>query len=94
MNPPDDRRSGPRQALDPPEVAVLHGPGGPALPQGRLFVDLLERSEGGVRVRSTRRLAPGTRLQLQLFSPAAKAWETFPAEVLRDAPDPARPRYR
>jgi CRP-like cAMP-binding protein len=94
MTPPEERRQLPRRSLAPPEVAVLHDSAGPDLPCGRLFVDLLDRSAGGVLARSTRRVAPGARMHLEVYAPASRAWETLSVEVVHETQDPDKPRYR
>ena len=96
MNSPEDRRRWLRKAQETPEVSVLHFSGDKARPEtaapGRLFVNLLDRSEEGALVKSTQPIAPGAHLHLQVYDPTEKAWVFFPAEVKWVAPDSAAAR--
>lgn len=97
MNLSENRRRSTRQRLDIPEVCVLHFFGGQdrlgTASTGRLFVDLLDRSQGGALVRSIQPVEPGTRLFLQAYDPAQKTWRFSPAEVKHVGQDPAQQRY-
>jgi CRP-like cAMP-binding protein len=94
MNPAENRRRDARRTLETLEVCVLHFAEDSGRPEkafpDRLFVDLLDRSQTGARVRSVQPIEPGTRLSLQAYDPVGKTWRFFPAEVKHIAQDPVR----
>jgi CRP-like cAMP-binding protein len=98
MNPPENRRRSARQTLETPEVCVVHFLEDSSRPgktsPGRLFVDLLERSQAGALVRSIQPIEPGTRLYLQAYDPTKKTWLFSPAEVKHLEQDPGQRRHQ
>ena len=98
MNPPENRRRSARQTLETPEVCVVHFLEDSSRPgktsPGRLFVDLLERSQVGALVRSIQPIEPGTRLYLQAYDPTKKTWLFSPAEVKHLQQDPGQRRHQ
>jgi eukaryotic-like serine/threonine-protein kinase len=79
-----DRRRHARTPLDSPAIGLLRSEGagyvaGTTLvdhPQ-TFFVDLLDRSSGGARLKSTIEIELGTSFQLTVFNSDSKAWDRF-----------------
>ena len=82
------RRHQQRIDLDPPEVGILYL-GEPGFISGtstasqfrKLFVDLINRSPSGVRIRSERRIEPATGFYLSAYNKADKTWEVFEGQT-------------
>jgi hypothetical protein len=74
--------------LDPPEVGILFL-GEPGYISGtsvasqsrKLFVDLINRSPSGVRIRTERRIEPATLFYLSAYNKADKTWEVFEGQT-------------
>jgi tRNA A-37 threonylcarbamoyl transferase component Bud32 len=96
------RRRSRRIDLEPPEVGILllDGAGyvpGTALASSpkKLFVDLLNRSNEGVGIRSEKKIEPATTFYLSAFNKAEKKWDFFMGEAKWVLPDGEKgPRHK
>jgi len=82
------RRHSPRTFLDPPEVGILfleeagYVPGTVlARPPKKLFVDLMNRSDEGVAIRTERKIMPATVFYLSAYNRAKRRWDLFVGEA-------------
>ncbi len=95
-----NRRRWIREVLNPPEIGVLHTgnqgfvPGAPVNRQpSMLFVDLLNRSLGGVILRTKWQIDLETEFYLQIHSALEDLWETVKVRAKWANADPHRPGF-
>ncbi len=95
-----NRRRWIREVLNPPEIGVLYTgnqgffPGAPSSRQpSMLFVDLLNRSLGGVILRTKWQVDLETEFYLQIHNALEDLWETVKVRAKWANADPHRPGY-
>ncbi len=95
-----NRRRWIRQELSPPEIGILYTgnkgfvPGHHASKQPTvLFVDLLNRSLGGVIIRTKWQIGQDSEFYLQIFSALEESWELAMVETKWTDSDPGHPGY-
>ncbi|MGD2099137.1 MAG: protein kinase [Desulfobacterales bacterium] len=78
------RRSSQRIDLDPPEVGILFLEEAGYVPRTRLapspkklFVDLINRSDAGVAIRTEKKIEPATVFYLSAYNRTEKTWDLF-----------------
>ncbi|MBW2096902.1 MAG: hypothetical protein JRI80_18730, partial [Deltaproteobacteria bacterium] len=78
-----DRRRDPRTILEPPEVGLLlfASDGASRSPVDGFYVDLINRSRGGVLMKTQREIRPGALFSLQVYDARARAWVVLSADV-------------
>ncbi len=89
-----ERRRHPRKDLDPPGVACLfiHSNGTDTVatdkpPYSIVYVDCLNKSDGGVLLKSKHRLEPDTQLYLQIYDFSEKKWDYYQGLIRRTDQD-------
>ena len=82
------RKDNQRIEMNPPEVGILlmrkFGNISVASPGSllkKLFVDLINRSPTGVRIRTERQIEPETLFYLKAFNKVGKIWEVFEGQT-------------
>ena len=95
-----ERRNPPRQALNPPRVAVLRlvdGEGACPPPWGQrerpFYVDVHDGSPRGLLLRTTGKIPAGQRFQLFVYGFPGKDWGCFEGRVRWAQPDPKKGEY-
>ncbi len=90
-----DRRRSPRNILDPPEVGLLfyEGEGKDGQNYKAVYVDLYNRSNEGILVKTNLDKALKGRVYLQAYDAWVKAWVFLEGEVRWTKPDTEKPGF-
>ena len=84
-----ERRRCPRTDLSPPRIGIVYFRNDVSeyhtiveSPHGTHFIDVLNTSQDGALLRSSQRFDPETVIHLEIYNPAAKSWDLFPAQII------------
>jgi CRP-like cAMP-binding protein len=84
----NNRRRWSRKELLPPEVGVLYTyegddqtPASARMPLGSLFVDLLDKAQGGVLLKASQKIQPQAPISINIYNPNTASWELRPAQA-------------
>jgi len=75
-----ERRRWPRVALNPPELGFL-SPLSSSPPTPPHYVDVLNRSKGGILLRSQHRMEPHTSFILKVYEPLGRTWRSYRGRI-------------
>ena len=88
MSKRNSQRRSDRSKIDPPEVGMIYLKGAgdasgtnPASTPKKIFVDLINRSPGGVGIQTQKKIEPATVIYLRAFNKAEKTWDLFEGET-------------